>query len=469
MAEAKALTLALLGLAIFWAIGWRMSRHALSWFHPLVLLWLLAAWDVYVPAILWTFGLEPNLAWWVSDLKVDDLPEALLFYLLFVLVMSLPIAAVTATSPVGKVMQWRPRWGVLGTITMLCLSGAIWRLGLDISNYGGVEEWFWGRAKIRWALEASDRTLAESVLETIQWRMLFNVLAFVGFYYGAGLSRGRSRVLYRWVYPAAALMLSLTTFYRGSVLLTVAGFVFVEFIRRRSGPESGAAETLIRLRGGLRKRRPAGFGMGGVAGAALALGMAVFYGVVRDNLSAAAWEERREVKLVGVGVSALSQIFQGSGLVGIAWIHKEYGRNVPLWMGETYLDAVLLPVPRSLYPAKPLRPGLLKITAALGEPESTQSAVTIPGEAFANFGYWGLAIAPLFGVMFAGVSRFRGYPGTPEFFLYPGVVFYILTIGNWMSLTGIMNQLSTLVYSWVLLRLVFRESRGGVSFASRLA
>lgn len=445
-----------------------MSRHALSWFHPLVVLWLLAAWDVYVPAILWTFGVEPHLSWWVSPLKVDDLPEPLLFYLLFVLLMSLPVAAVTATSFAGKVMQWRPRWGALGTITLFCLSGTIMSLVQDINDYGGVEEWFWGHAKIRWAVEARDRRLLESVLETIPWRVLFNVLAFVGFYYGAGLSRGWSRVLYRWVYPAAALMLSLTTFYRGSVLLTIAGFVFVEFIRRRLRPESGTAATLIRLGGGLRKRRPAELGMGAVAGAALALGVAVFYGVVRDALGVAAWEETREVKLVDVGASLLSQIFQGAGLVGIAWIQKDYGRNVPLWMGETYLDAVFLPVPRSLYPAKPVRPGLLKITAALGEPESTQSAVTIPGEAFANFGYWGLAVAPLFGMMFAGLSRFTGYPGTPEFFLYPGVVLYILMVGNWMSLTGIMNQLPALVYLWVLLRLVFRESRGGVSFGSRL-
>jgi len=415
---------------------------------------------------VWTVGIEPELPWWIGTLKLEDLPEPLLFYVLFFLLIALPLALVSPRKSADSSAESMIRWNVLGGLLLVVLGMTVIMLWLDIATYGSWEEWFWNRAKIRWTIQASERSVMESVVASVPWRSLFNLLTFVGFYNRANLPRGLPRLLYQWVYPTIAVVLALTTFYRGSILLTLGGFLFVEFVRRRSRAVSGQSDRGGRVECGL-KWRGARWRRAVVVGAAVVTMTFVSYGVLRDALGTAAWGGSLEV---GAGTSVASlwrQVSQGAGLVGMAWINREYGRDVPLWLVESYLDALTLPVPRALYPSKPERPGLLKITTALGEPESTQSAVTIPGEAFANFGYWGLLLGPVFGMVFALLFRLAGRPGTPEFFLYPGVVFYVIFVGNWMSLTGIMNQLPSLVWGWLLLRAVARRRKHSVVLEHR--
>ena len=145
---------------------------------------------------------------------------------------------------------------------------------------------------------------------------------------------------------------------------------------------------------------------------------------------------------------------QGSGIQGITSIMKRYGNDLDYLMGKTYIDMLLLPIPRVIYTSKPEWYGIDDITTGMGWAESSQSAVTMPGEAYANFGWFGLSIAILYGLFFGLFLRLINNKGGIHVVLYASVIIPIIFVSNWMSFTGIMNMFFTTVFLFVLLFLI---------------
>jgi hypothetical protein len=157
-------------------------------------------------------------------------------------------------------------------------------------------------------------------------------------------------------------------------------------------------------------------------------------------------------------------ITAGHGLLGISHIVAEYGQSVPFLGGKTYFDMLLLPVPRTIYTAKPAWYGIDDITRGLGWPESTQSAVTMPGEAFANFGLFGLLMAIPMGLLFGQLEKTMRVNIIRYLLLGPTVFFQMVAVTNWMSFTGFMNAAQLLI---ILLFITSYIRRGGIPLFSR--
>jgi len=155
------------------------------------------------------------------------------------------------------------------------------------------------------------------------------------------------------------------------------------------------------------------------------------------------------------GESAVYKVFiQGSGIQGISGVMRRYGEDLDFLMGKTYIDMLLLPIPRVIYTSKPDWYGIDDITTGMGWASSTQSAVTMPGEAYANFGWFGLFIAVLYGMSFGVFLRFINSKGGIYTVLYPSIMIQVIFVSNWMAFTGIMNMFFTTLFTMSMLFLI---------------
>jgi hypothetical protein len=156
--------------------------------------------------------------------------------------------------------------------------------------------------------------------------------------------------------------------------------------------------------------------------------------------------------------SLINNLAQGSGLDGVTSVVHHFSSTNNFFYGKTYLDMLLLPIPRSIYTSKPEWYGVDDISRLMGWPESTQSAITLPGEAFANFGWLGLLMAPLYGVLLYFISKKLYAIGGSWFFWYISVGVSTLSVANWMAFTGIMNQLSTSVMIFLFCKIFMKNN-----------
>lgn len=92
---------------------------------------------------------------------------------------------------------------------------------------------------------------------------------------------------------------------------------------------------------------------------------------------------------------------EGTNIIFLLNITKDYGERYQYLAGLTILKAVTFWVPRSIYPEKP--DSFPVITARLYEPgEETSISSTVIGELYANFGYFTIVLMPfLTAVIFA--------------------------------------------------------------------
>jgi hypothetical protein len=108
--------------------------------------------------------------------------------------------------------------------------------------------------------------------------------------------------------------------------------------------------------------------------------------------------------------------------------------------GRTIIDMLLLPIPRAIWTAKPVWYGIDDITRSMGWPESTQSAVTMPGELYANFAVWGLPLMWIYGWLFGVMRTYRFDPVVR--YIYGFILVPMMLPTFWMAFTGFVNQLA---------------------------
>lgn len=436
----------LVGAAYVLGVCVAYGKNRFGPFHPLVLLFLLALVDVFVPAILWAaFGIR-NPYLWAKPLSYEDVTIGVAYYSVGYLLLFCGFVA--CTNPDWSWEQktvWKIKRNMFWFLAACLLALSLLELWSQISDYGSVEKWFWYKLRVRWEGKLREQpwpSIWAQVLSYIPCRPLFNLVVLVGFFHRYEM---RKPVVLGLFLPLTAVALAMTTFYRGSILVLMVGFAFVEFMRLRP---QGFYSHGQHVRRGAGRLRVIHFVLAGVL-------LFVVYGAVRRYFGAMAWHAKADQ---AEAVYVYRFWAHGSGLFGVSSIIRDYREEVPLLGGKTYIDTLLLPVPRFIYTSKPEWYGISDITRAMGWPKSTQSAVTIPGEAFANFGWLGVLLPSLFGVLLAQFyilcSRSKAY----LLFLYPGVILYMLVITNWMSSSGIMSQFSNLVCSIFILRALFGRS-----------
>jgi hypothetical protein len=399
-------------------------------FQPVIAIMAMAVIDVLVPAVYWVWFGQVNNPEWAKPLGAVQIEGALNFYVPFLVLLTL---VAVAAQGMGRTQA---RWELIpvGELErrMLLLGWALVALTavqivLDVVEKGDLEAWFWSKFVFS-AITGGAGSESEKAggLSIVPSREVFQAIAGLGF---AFRRRFKRATIFRKVFPVLAMGLAVLTFLRGSVLACLITFIFAEFYRRRFETDGSNIQPL-RIRPIL------------VAATAIVLSIYV-YGSVRDDFRGAAASLDSEAS--DTEVKTPTFLTAGHGLLGVAHILDNYGNGVPYLMGKTYIDMLLLPIPRAIYTSKPDWYGIDDITRGMGWPESTQSAVTMPGEAYANFGLWGLVMAIPLGMLFGLTYRLSLMRHETAILFGPTLFFVLPSVANWMSFTGIMNALPNMV------------------------
>lgn len=418
----------LLILSLFVCLGSVAFLGLRNWFQPAIMFLLSAVVDVFFPALYWMHVGQVNNPDWVPLLNVDQINTAIIFYIPFLAIF---IAALLAfdrhavPQPEVKV-DLKAVESRLLLITGFMLFLTLLKLVVDVVDRGGIEEWFWSRFIFS---TVNEDGADHGFLVALPARDMFQALMGLGFFYRHQFKRHR---LFGVVFPAVAMVLAMLTFLRGSVLTCSITLIFAEIMRRRHGRTEADSVPAIHPK------------------ALLISGLIVFmgiygYGSIRDGFRGAAAGGVEDSE----SVAAPTFLTAGHGLLGLSHILANYGHGVAYLNGKTYIDMALLPVPRFIYTSKPDWYGIDDITRGMGWPDTTQSAVTMPGEAYANFGLWGLLMAIPLGMMLGVMNRVATTNLITTLLLGPTLFFQIPAVANWMAFTGIMNSLTLFVLTWI--------------------
>jgi oligosaccharide repeat unit polymerase len=187
------------------------------------------------------------------------------------------------------------------------------------------------------------------------------------------------------------------------------------------------------------------------------VGVSVFflYGGIRSTLQ----KSNREESDAGVVANMRSSMINSTGasLMAIVSSERYLKQSKPLFYGQSYYEMFLSLVPRSIMPNKPKIYGIETLNIAKGHPDTTMDAITMPGEAIMNFGYFGLIIMLFWGILFKLIDSFRYYPRMKYFLA--ATVFSIASTCNWMSFTGFFGQTKYILFLYILIVLVLQKRR----------
>jgi uncharacterized membrane protein len=409
-------------------------------YHPLVILFSVSAIDVYIPGLIWAVEGIPPQPSWVPVFTLQDVTAGVLVYLLSYMGILIGYWAARGSTPATPASQrYELNKSNFRLLVLLLLILSISQIVYAMISAGSPAAWFAQKIMVRWS-GGLDAENGPTFFELLPIRIAFSMLVIVGFYYRYELNRS---ILFGWVLPFIALLMAAATFFRGSILVFLLGLLFVERLRVYTWNSS------FNERVSMIGWRPIDKTL--LKWISFAFCLFFIYGVARDSLSQESWGDSADNS---VAASALSR---GDGLVGVTSIVKYFDTPKDILAGKTYMDMLLLPVPRFIYTSKPQWYGIDDITRSMGWAESTQSAVTMPGEAYANFWIFSLFFMPLLGVLFAYIARFAASGSPFGSFMYPSVLLYVVINSNWMAFTGMANQLLPIMLCAITLVAVFKK------------
>ena len=187
------------------------------------------------------------------------------------------------------------------------------------------------------------------------------------------------------------------------------------------------------------------------------IGVVLFtaYGIVRNVLTARSGHA--DMSYVDALLVEADRAIRGEGLVGLASILDFYPRNADFFHGKTIGDMLLLPVPRAIWPSKPSWYGITDITSRMGWPEGTGSPVSMSGELYANFGYPGILLMFVYGLIFGAFATLADNPRLR--FVYALILLPAMLTTFWFGFTGLMNSLVAIPFAILVIFVVLRPLR----------
>jgi hypothetical protein len=411
---------------------------------PWSLFLALAVYDVLAPAAVMLaagLGVQPD---YIDPQLGSVIPRAVLLFtvgsMFFGVCYHLVDALAPAPTPSAPLTAWQIREAVavslFGATVLLQLAA----LQSAVNEAGSFVDW--GRVALTTRFRSDELTELSFAARLSSKIGMPVLLAMTGVLFQL---RSRRRVLYGVVLPLVTFIFAVASLLRGNVLNLMIGLSVI------------AASPTAAVQAPAQRGRSTG------AGNRLLLGaVAVFLvvSVIRNLLTDWAWGVEAES---GTLSAELLRLFRGDTLIGIASIMNVYGSQIRLLAGKTIVDMLLLPVPRAIYTSKPAWYGIDDITRAMGWPSSTQSAVGMPGELFANFSYLGIVGMIVYGASFALFRRLRGTE--PGQVVYGFVLLPAMFATFWMGFTGFISQLSTIPVLLVVFVLVYGRTVPGRSTA----
>lgn len=429
-------------LSFFWLAVCLLSFFLLKdnkagYFGTIQILMVLSIFDTAIPGVLWSiYGFKQDVDW-KNNLSEFELIRGLSFYIVFYLLILFfyyCTSILNNNKSIRRSLVINEKYFLKASVVIISLWAIT--LFLQIKSAGGVSEYFIKKAIMRWSgglAEVDNSNIVLTILNYFKWDFIINAIALLGIY---NLSKFKYTFFWKYFLPLLCLIIAALTFFRGAIVTVLVSFFFISYINRdKSKKISFSVSKLIT------------FG--------IAILLFFIFSLTRDSLNR---EHTNSDEIVDKESYFYNLFSQGSGIEAVSHIVSRYGNDLDFFYGKTYLDMLLLPIPRSIYTTKPEWYGIDDITRKMGWAESSQSAVTLPGESYANFGWFGLLLAPFYGVFFSKLNNFLSRDDSPLFVIYPTVVMTGVMVSNWMAFTGIMNQVITFIILYFLLRLIIQKT-----------
>lgn len=422
-------------------------RRTSEYVTPAVLIMAIAIFDIFGPLIIFDI-LGPTSHPYITQFASDSYIYAALMSFISIILFGAGYVSVTRNLAKFKhrgIYQGKNFQFSIGRIYFVmcaCFSLISLNLYFQSQKYGSLIGYFLGKAlREDYGFRSADIGISRFLVEfESTFIYIFLVMAMILFSYRES---GNKRLLWGVLLPLVGWLLTLLTIQRGTQLnYFLAVFVIIYF----------ANESKRILSGDKMINRPLKFGSW-KAGFILIVAISFFtaYGSLRN----AAYDQSTESVSEDSFNTELRRSFRGEGLMGLTWINENFGKGTDYLYGKTYFDMMLLPVPRVIYPSKPAWYGVADITRSIGAPESSQDAVTMPGEAIANFGLLGLLVMPLWGAGFGLYFRYRFMPRFK--YIYAISLFQLVSVVSWMSFTGFANSAKNIFIYFVVTCFVFKK------------
>ncbi len=449
------LVLAVLATLVAGSLAWREYRRTHELFTPWLLFLVYAILDVFLPAAVFLAGNPPTLASWMVPLRKEDIATATLLYLVSLAFFAGGYFFVSRRT---RDEEGATAWQALADVRVnvryvyvgLVVAGG-WYVShqLTLMNQAGsFDVYLSERFRQRFRPEIFEsRNVLDFVFNQFAPSMLPLFLVLVGVLFFFRHRYGRP-ILWGWVLPVVAWLLTLTTFYRGYQLNFFLSLAFIESCRVRAvnvGPAAAPA-TIGSTRTKTVTTRTKVL-------AAVAVLVFLVYGAYREYNSSFTYG--RPVTVTAAISSQGGELVRGWGTVGLASILHAYEDGGSRLGGTSVVTTLFMPVPRPVWPGKPERYGAEEVTRRMGWPSTTQSAITVPGELYANFGLLGLPAMAALGFLFRYVYRRRLDPRL--FFAYAFFVPHAVLLTHWMSATGLMTSLTLYALGAGAVHLVVRQ------------
>jgi oligosaccharide repeat unit polymerase len=407
-----------------------------GYFGTVQILLLLSLFDTAIPGILWSlYGFNQTVEW-KNDLSEFELVKGLSFYIVFYLIMLFFYYCNSLLNNKNTIIRnlFINEKRFL-KISIVIITLWIITLFLQIQSAGGISEYFLKKAIQRWsgALDDSGSSnIVLTILNYFKWDFIINAITLLGIY---NLNKFKYTFFWKYFLPLLCLIIAALTFFRGAIVTVLVGLFFIAYLNRD-------------------KRKKIRLSLSKLVTFMIAIIFFFAFSLTRDSLQS---ENTNSGEIVDKQSYLFNLFSQGSGIEAVSHIVARYGNDLDFFCGKTYFDMLLLPIPRSIYTTKPEWYGIDDITRKMGWAESSQSAVTIPGESYANFGWFGFFLAPLYGVFLSRLNNFLSRDDSPLFIIYPTIVIAGVMVSNWMAFTGIMNLFITFIILYFLLKLIIKK------------
>jgi oligosaccharide repeat unit polymerase len=411
-------------------------RRTSEYVTPAVLIMVLAIFDSFGPLIVFDiFG--PTSHQYIPQFASSSYIYAALIVFTSLILFGVGYISVTRNLAYFKYRgicegkNFQLSIGRIYGVMCACLSLIALNLYYQSEKYGSLLGYFLGKAlRDDYGTRVADTgNLSQYLVEFESiFIYIFVIMAMILFFHR---DSSKKRYLWGFLLPFSAWLLTLLTMQRGTQLNFFVTVMTILYF---------AKENQRILSGSKKINRALTLGSGKTALIAiLAVSLFISYGVLRNY----GYNQAQGAGSEDSFKTEIQRMIRGEGLMGLTWINENYGKGHDYLYGKTFFDMMLLPVPRLIYPNKPDWYGVADITRNIGGPETSQDAVTMPGEAIANFGLLGMLVMPFWGIGFGLYFRYRYMPRFR--YIYAISFFQLVSVVSWMSFTGFVNSAKNIV------------------------
>jgi hypothetical protein len=424
-------------------------RRSKEFVSPWILFLTLSIFDIYLPVALFQDAGFSQMPPWISPRIQNTTIHALVFYSFGVVIYGLGYILVQKRNADSKnaipAAQITDKYFIntKRVLVVLIISG-LWYVILLGSAWGKSGSAF------NWLLDKLlNRFQGTAVIYSNPFEQLFYqmgeqmrvVMIFCIYVLYASRFSGGSRFVRSWMLPFFGVLVSTLTFFRGTQIAYFLGLVIIETLATKN--TRFQSKMMEKNKKGNWTKRAISLGI-------MAVLFFIAYGSLRNSLiqrfRSFGYTEKASLKY-GLQVE-LRRVVTGEGLRSLAAIINFYPQGADFLYGKTLLDMTLLPIPRFIWEDKPLWYGIDDITRGMGWPASTQNAVTMPGEFYANFGYPGILLMMFYGLIFGAFNRYR--LNTRWMFAFAVWMPTTVMTTFWMAYTGFMNSLIRLPFLLII-------------------